>query len=366
MRVGINLAILSSRWTGIGHYALSLVQALARVSPADEWILFGVDGSARSSFPTKPNFQLVNQATLSGWRRVAWEQFELPRLARKYGVDVLHCPDFSRPLRCHAPVVNTLHDLSYYGSQAYFPPAKRAYKRFLTNIAVHRSANLIAVSEFTRQEVLGRFGIPEEKITVIHHGVEQRVCQAPAMPADPFILYVGTLEARKNIATLIRAFGLLRANRSIPHRLVLIGQKGWGWAKIRRVLDDCPARDHVELPGYVSREKLLQLYAEAALFVYPSYYEGFGMPILEAMAAGLPVVSSQAPALREAGGDAAVYFDPGSVEDLEGAIRRLVDSPEMLGQMRQKGLDRAAQLTWDKCAKRHVEVYTMAARTRCE
>jgi glycosyltransferase involved in cell wall biosynthesis len=309
--------------------------------------------------PAQANFQLVNGAGQTGWKKVPWEQLQLPFLARKYRIDVLHCPDYSRPVYCPVPIVNTIHDLSFFCPERYSPYARRTYKGSLARISILNSRRLIAVSEFTKREVVKRFQIPEERITAIHLGVDPSAVPPPSTPDVPFILYVGTLEERKNISTLVRAFGLLKSSESVPHRLVLVGQQGWGWPKIRQSIENCPANSHIDLPGYVSREELMKLYSQASLFVYPSHYEGFGLPLLEAMAAELPVACSRQPALEETAGDAAEYFDPQSADDMARVIRSVIGSETLREDLRARGRRRAAQFTWEECARRHLEVYRM-------
>jgi len=362
-RVGINVAILSSPATGIGYYTLYLVQALARVESDIEFVLLGAAPSLLSSIPHGKNFQVRTAARLQGIKRLVWQQTALPWLAACAQVDALHCPDFSRPLFSSVPIVNTIHDLSYLAPQPFFSFTKRMYKRALGYLALKHSDRIIVVSEFTRMEVLRHYPIDAQRVTVIHHGVNPVLRTHRERPKHPFLLFVGTLEHRKDLVTLVRAFDVVRERGRISHRLILVGQPGFGWSQIKAAIAGSRYRQDIEICGYLKREAVEELLQTADLFIYPSVYEGFGMPVLEAMACGTPVVCSRAASLPEVAGDAAEYFEPTSVEDLAAAIERVLNSPERQAVMREKGLDRVKQFTWDECARRHCELYREALRT---
>lgn len=356
MRVGIDVSILSSRLTGIGHFTLSLVRALATLQENVEWVLLGANPTL-NGLPKGDNVVTHKEEDCIGWRRAVWQQTALPRLASRYALDVLHCPDFSRPIRVFVPVVNTIHDLSYYSSHAYFPLAKRTYKRWLTRVAMTRSSRIVAVSKFTRDELTERFGLDGPKISVIYHGIDP-MPRGEAVPGvAPFVLYVGTLEERKNLVTLVQGFALMRTQSGLPHRLILTGKPGHGFDKIQAAIRTCPSREAVDVPGYVSRERVLQLYRGADALVLPSLYEGFGLPVLEAMTCGTPVVCSRAASLPEVAGDAAEYFDPRSAEELATVLEKVLSSTELQSEMRRKGLRRTKLFSWEECARKHLEVY---------
>ncbi len=355
MRVGFNASILWGPVTGVGHYALSLLRALPTAAPDIEFVVFGLDPeSGLLEMPS--NIRLVPAGRFRHAGRQAWEQFELPRLAAREGVDVLHCPDFSRPLLCSVPVVNTIHDLSFYASKHYFPATKRVYKAAMAHYTVQRSA-LIAVSEFTRAELQRTFGISPDRVSVIYSGVDQATALSCEPASTPFILYVGTLEHRKNIVSLIDAYSVFRRTTGLPHRLLLVGARGFGWASIAEAATRSPFRNDIEMPGYLDGSTVQRLYQSADVFVYPSLYEGFGFPVLEAMAGGTPVVCSNASSIPEAGGAAAAYFDPFSPADLAEALDRVLSSADLRARMRAEGLRQAARFTWLDCARRHCRSY---------
>jgi len=357
MRVGIDVAILSSPATGIGYHILCLVQALARVERDIEFVLFGAPPSLLASMPHCENLQVRTAARLQGIKRLVWQQTALPWLAACAQVDVLHCPDFSRPLFSSVPIVNTIHDLSYLAPQPFFPFTKRMYKRALGHLALKHSDRIIVVSEFTRMEVLRHYPIDAQRVNVIHHGVNPVLRARREEPKHPFLLFVGTLEQRKDLVTLLRAFDVVRERGWISHRLILVGQPGFGWSRIKAAIAASRYHQDIEICGYLKREAVEELLQTADLFVYPSVYEGFGMPVLEAMACGTPVVCSRAASLPEVGGDAVEYFEPTRVEGLAAAMERVLSSTERQAELRRKGLERAKLFSWEECARRTLEVY---------
>lgn len=361
MRVGIDVSILSSPLTGIGRFALSLVQSLARLPEPVQWVLLGAP-SHFEGLPQAKNVTVHQVQGLMGWQRIVWQQVRLPRLAVHYKLDVLHCPDFSRPIYASIPVVNTIHDLSYYSSHAYFSWSNRTYKRALTRIAVRKSSRLVADSNFTRAELLGRFRLDSSALSVIYLGVDQNPPGEPLRAENPYVLYVGTLEERKNLPNLIQGFALMRRQKGAPHRLILAGKPGKGFERIQAAIEVSDCKASIEITGYVSRERVIQLYRAANVFIMPSLYEGFGIPVLEAMAAGIPVVCSRAASLPEVGGDAAEYFDPLSPQEIAAALAKVLRSESLCAEMRRKGLERAKLFSWDECARRYCEVYRQAAK----
>lgn len=350
--MGLNVSSAHGRFAGIANYAFWLSWHLPRVAPNEEWIFFGPESEA---FQERTGVKVVPR--VPGTNRILWEQTMLPIAAWRARLDLLHGADFSRPVKYGRPTINTIHDLSPYASRFFFSGAKRIYKRNLISFTVRASDAIITVSEFSRRELLHRFPFLAGRVFAVHLGVEPTPEASPAKADRPFLLFVGTMEHRKNVTTLIRAFRILSGRRRLPHRLVLVGKPGHGWDAIHAALEQRPSSDDIEILGYVTAEHLAELYQSADLFVYPSLYEGFGLPLLEAMAVGTPVVSSSAASLPEVGGDAAVYFDPLNVEELADAIERVLDSSSLRGELRAKGLKRAAGFTWEECARKHVEVY---------
>lgn len=354
MRIGLNISTASATPAGIGNYALQLARQLPLAAREVDWVFFGSDPGFAHAL-TRENAKVLG-AGKSGLARILWEQIALPLAARKERLDLLHGADFSRPVAYQRPTINTIHDLSPFAASRFFPFAKRAYKQMLMAEAIRRSRAVITDSEFSRNEILERFHISEHRVFAIHLGTEPGVA-VPYKAGSPFLLFVGTLEARKNLTSLVRAFQILRARRHIPHRLIFAGKPGYGWEEIRQSIQRSGVSAAIEVRGYVGKGELLELYRQASLLVFPSLYEGFGLPVLEAMACGTPVACSRAASLPEVGGDAVAYFDPYSIEEMAAVIEQVLDSPSRQAELREGGPKQAAKFTWDECARKHLDVY---------
>jgi glycosyltransferase involved in cell wall biosynthesis len=321
LRVGIDVSPLELTGAGTARYLRNLLAALER-EPGVELRRHRFPGSSRAAKVT---------------RDTAWYLGALPLAARND--DVLHVPGHRGPLLSPAPLVVTIHDLAVFRHPETFNRWTRTYSRaFLPRLA--RSATrVIAVSEFTAREAVELLGVAKDRVQVIPHGVE-----APFEPYGPaaggdYVLAVGTLEPRKNLPRVILAAE--RAGLDVR----VVGGVGWGDVG-------------VESSGFVSDEELARLYRGATCLVYPSLYEGFGLPVLEAMASGTPVVTSKNTALAELTGDAAVLVDPLDVEEIAAGITEAVRRRE---ELRAAGLERAAAFSWEAAARATADVYREAA-----
>jgi glycosyltransferase involved in cell wall biosynthesis len=285
---------------------------------------------------------------------VAWEQLGLPRRLRAEGFDAVHAPNCFLPLRRPCPGVVTVHDLAFEDHPDDFGRLNGLKYRTLAPRAVRSAERVVCVSAFTAQDVSSRYGVGDERVRVVR--------SAPALPpgdeeppAGPYLLAVGALRPRKNLRRLVEAFRSLRAE-GLPHRLVLAGPDLGEGAALRAAASGAP----VELAGPVSEGRLDALMRGADLVVHPSLYEGFGLAALEAMARGTPVALARATALPEAGGDAAVYFDPLDAVDIAATIRRALEDRELRAGMAERGRARAAGLSWEATAAATAAVYREA------
>jgi glycosyltransferase involved in cell wall biosynthesis len=302
--------------------------------------------------------------TSSPWRRMVWEQFRLPRVTRRIGADVTHAPAFVGPLVSVVPVVTTIHDLSFVRFPELFRPTNRLYLRTMTRLSARRSSRLIAVSEHTARESRQLLRVKPDKITVIYHGVDSRFRPLPADAVNTFrerrglperfVLFVGTLEPRKNLLRLIEAFRRAELGET---KLMLVGGSGWLYDDLFARVDELGLGDTVRFPGYVSNDELVHWYNAAAVFAYPSLYEGFGMPVTEAQACGTPVLASSTTSLPEAAGDAAVLVDPRDVDAIAAGLRRLLEDEELRLELSDRGQEHARSFTWASTARQTAEVY---------
>ncbi|MBN1249700.1 MAG: glycosyltransferase family 4 protein [Anaerolineae bacterium] len=303
-------------------------------------------------------------STAHPWRRILWEQLALPAVLRRLGADLLHGPAFAGPLITACPQVITVHDLSFLRHPEFFRAANRVYLRAITGPSCRRAAAVIAVSEFTARETVALLGVQADRVTRVYHGVAPRFRPLPeeevaafrahkGLP-ERFILFLGTLEPRKNLLQLIRAYS--RLNDSTLH-LVLAGAQGWYYEDIYAEVQRLGLESHVHFPGFVSVEEQPFWYNAAHVFAYVSTYEGFGMPVLEALACGVPAVTASTTALPEAGGAGALAVPPDDVAALADGLHQVATDGALRADLRQRGLAHAARFSWSRTAAETLRVY---------
>jgi glycosyltransferase involved in cell wall biosynthesis len=356
LRVALDLTPAVMGGAGSGRYPRELAQALGR--RADVELLTLTATRRRGSAALSRIVQGV-------WREGAYYPFGLARRARAFGADLVHCPDAYAPRVPGRPLVLTIHDVLPLRYPQLFPRVVVAYSRLSWTAAARRAERVITGSEHTRRELMELLGVPAERVAVTPYGVSERF--RPAEP-DPdwlagrfgidrgFVLCVGTLEPRKNLATALRAFE--RVARETDVLLVVAGGAGWRNEVFERELPR--AAERVRLTGYVSDEDLVRLYSSASCFLFPSLYEGYGLPLLEAMACGAPVVAGDATSLPEVVGDAGLTVPARDETAVAVAVLRLLNDPELAAGLRERGLRRAAEHSWEACAEATVAVYRRA------
>ncbi len=370
-QIGLDAHLLSLtqtyRGAGINGYICQLLQRLPAIEPAtDSGALAYTAFLYDPTFVPPPGVAVHRSSWDTGrpWRRILWEQTQLAALSGR--LDLLHGLAFATPVVARCPTVVTVHDLSFLRFPAAFRPVNRTYLTLMTRMATRRARRVIAVSESTRQDVLAFCGVPPERVEVIYNGVTEEFCPAaPDMVRDfiarrglpeRFILYLGTLEPRKNLVRLLEAYALLRqmsddnGSSDVPP-LVVAGGQGWYYREILERVEVLGLEANVRFPGFIPQQELPWYYRAAAIFVYPSLFEGFGLPVLEAMASGTPVITSTASSLPEVAGDAALMVHPKDTEGLAGAMGRVLREPELADKLRRAGLKRASCFSWDRTAQ---------------
>jgi glycosyltransferase involved in cell wall biosynthesis len=365
VRAGMNkIVAIDARWLvgGIGTYTENLLQGVGRS-------LNGLEFRAitRRAYETRVREFCEHVSVTDVPIYTVREQFLIPRMAK--GCDLLHIPHFNVPLLHRGPLVVSIMDVIHLRASNYSNNlSSMFYARPMLNAAARKADHIITVSHYSKDQIVETLGIAAGKISVISCGVGgqfreddgEHKCQDAARILGihgPFLLYVGNLKPHKNIGVLLRAYAQLRHERRIAHRLVIVGDDA-RWK--RSVVEECERlgiRDSTAIVPYVSAEILPRIYAAAEVFVMPSTMEGFGLPVLEAMACGTPVVCSNAASLPEVAGDAALYFEPASSEELAAQIERLLHSNELRASSREKGLRRAKQFTWGEFTRKHMELY---------
>lgn len=369
MRIAIDGLPLCDPLTGVGHYTLELARHLAS-SGRDEVLVV----SPRAFLPSldaannTANLRFV-QARINPVNRYWW-LLGLPRYIRKNQVEVFHGTNFEVPLRGDCPSVITIHDLSQilYSQTHERRRVRRARQRL--PLMARMATIVITPSEAVRREVQEHLHVPLHRIVAI-----AEAARSSFRPLDlesissvlkrlritkPFVLYVGTVEPRKNLLCLVRAFEQIVSRSDVPLHLVIAGRKGWMVDDLFRHVKKSSASERISFTGYLSDHDLCALYSSCALFVYPSLYEGFGLPPLEAMACGAPVMASNIPSISEVVGNAALLVDPTDVQGLAGHMIRVLQDDQLRRQMSAKGIERAAEFSWGRAARVTRDVYDTA------
>ncbi|HEU5004231.1 MAG TPA: glycosyltransferase family 1 protein [Actinomycetota bacterium] len=356
MRVALDAAPLLNARTGVGHYTGALLEHLEAADPSLEVTLFAV-GRQRDALEARHVRRLRVPARLaaSGWDRVPW----VPGEALTGRVDVVHGTNFwVPPLRRRNGVV-TIHDLTFLLYPEFCTPPVRRYRWILPKVLA-RCRVVITPSATVADQVAAELGVERVRIVVTPEGVRPgaRVLGSPGGTTSSYVLFIGTQEPRKNLDRLIRAFAQLR---DLDVRLILAGPAGWGGGDPLVLADSLGIAGRVQTVGYLPDRELALLLAGARAFVFPSLYEGFGLPPLEAMAAGVPVVAAAAGSLPEVLGDAPVWCDPLDVSSIADAVRRVVSDETVRAQAVERGRAQAARYTWEATAARTIDAYRMVA-----
>lgn len=302
--------------------------------------------------------------------RLAWEQVGLPRLAERVGARILHCPHYTLPLRSPVPVVTTLHDATFFTHPDVHQPVKRAFFRSWTHMSLRRSARCVVPSQATLDELARVTGDVRGQVDVAHHGVDPAVFSAPTaaqraaahehlgLRSSSYVAFLGTIEPRKNVPYLIEGWRRAVEGLDDPPALVVAGGRGWD-TRIDEALAHVPDHLEVLLPGYLPLNLLSGFLGGAEVVAYPSLGEGFGLPVLEAMACGAPVLTTTSLALPEVGGDAVEYTDP-TAAGIAARLGALLAESARRRELSAAAIRRAGTFTWAACAERHLRTYARA------
>ncbi len=364
MLVGINtLACVPGRSGGDATYVRALAAHLPAVDPSVHYALFAAGWNA-GLFQPAPNVLLVPCAVPPGSFvvRALWEQALLPLLAARAGVDVFHAPVNVAPLAAPRPIVLTLHEAEPFLPWTRLPGWLRLYWQVMRRASVRRARRILATSEFAAAEISATMHIPRAAIRAIPLGVDTRRFSPAGPRREPggYLLWVGQSYPRKNLDGLVRAYALLARAGRRPPPLHILGASGWRDAQVRALVSVLGLERQVRFEGWVPDADLAAWYRGATLLVVPSLHEGFGLPVLEAMACGTPVLCADQPALREVGGAAALYADARAPESLAAAIERVLADEALRRQFAVAGPERAARFSWYTTAARTLEVYRAA------
>jgi glycosyltransferase involved in cell wall biosynthesis len=367
MRIGLNLLYLIPNLVGgTQTYAVSLIKSLAGLDCENEYFIFLNQESNLLELVDAPNFHRI-VCKFQATRRVTrylWEQMVLPFQLRDYHLDLVHSLGYVGPLFASCPSIVTIPDLNYIALRDFIPAGRRRVLQFFSSQAARRSAHVITISHFSEAAIIRQLAIAPDKITVTHLGAgwlenEDAGCHAELkleayhLP-ERYIVAFGGGSPHKNISRLISAFQTLACD--FPHSLVLLGHVPPD-VDLPALIQNTDLSGRIMALGYVPREHIGPILGKADLFVLPSLYEGFGMPVLEAQASQVPVACAAAGSLPEVAGDGAIFFDPLSVNDMSQALRRCLSDPDLQAALRLQGLQNIRRFSWENTARETLEVY---------
>ncbi len=366
MRFAVDAHAIGRHLTGNEVYVRSLLQGFARLDHESEFVTYLSRDDAQAWVPAR-----------LAVRRIAANPFV--RLGCDFGLrlrwdrpDLLHV-QYTAPLACPVPVVVSVHDVSFLEHPRYFPLHRAVQLRMTVRRTIRTAARILTVSEFSRDAIARAYQLDPERIAVVHNAaadcfyqIRREKASAQVLErfdlAAPFVLTVGDLQPRKNHVGLIEAFArMVRAFPQLTHQLVLAGKETWFSGRVHDAARRSGVADRIRFLGFVSDDDLLQLYNACDVFSFPSFYEGFGLPVLEAMACGAAVCCSNTSAMPEVADGAALLFNPGNTDELARAMLDLILLPELRSRMGRLGVQRAAQFSWQEAAKRTLEIYYAVA-----
>ena len=355
---------------GIGRYSQNLIKNLLEIDTQDQFVLFMTDEDVEEYQKSKIKNQNVTIKIVNIPHYSIAEQTKLPQIIAREKCDLVHFLNFNHPLRFPGRFIVTIHDLTLF----FYPETARqtsflkrfAFKKIMLH-ALKKSKMIIAVSENTKKDIIKKFKVQSSKVKVIYEAVDDKVSYEVskqdveeiksryAIGDKPVLLYVGQWRPHKNIVGLLEAFGKLK--KKIPSKLVIIGKPDPKHKSVQEAIDKLNLKSDIVMPGFVSNDELAAWYKLATVFVFPSFYEGFGLPGLEAMAAGTPVVASNTSSLPEVYQDAALYFNPGNSSEIAAKIKIVLKDKNLRQDLIRKGKVQVAKYSWKKTAEETLNVY---------
>lgn len=366
MLFSVDAHTIGCHLTGNEVYIRNLLNEYDELDPASEFLTYLAKARADLSVPRRFTKRWVSD---NPFRRLG---YDMPMSLRRDRPDLLHV-QYTAPLACSVPIIVSVHDVSYLECPEYFTRARAIQLRYTVKRTIRAAARILTPSEFSRNAIIRTYGVDGDRVVVVHNAVSslfrpmQRetavhwVRQNNRIPA-PFILTVGDLQPRKNHLGLIRAFeDLIRHHPHLPHHLVMVGKETWFAHTVRRAAEKSAVADRMHFTGWVSDDDLRYFYGACDFFVFPSFYEGFGLPILEAMACGRAVACSNTSAMPEVANASAVLFEPASPSEITRAMADLLLDPQLRQRKERMGSHRAAQFTWARAARETLDVYYQVA-----
>ncbi|HET8574534.1 MAG TPA: glycosyltransferase family 1 protein [Edaphocola sp.] len=374
MRIAVNARLLlKDKLEGIGWFAHQILSRMVRHHPEHQFIFF-FDRPWDDEFIFGGNVEpvLLKPQARHPFLYYIWTEGVLPRALKKYKADIYFSPDMLGCLHTKVPVVFTIHDLAYKHYPQYMDRLHRwHYGRFMPRFA-QKARKIIAVSEFTKQDIVKRLRIPEEKIEVIYNGVHKAYRPLPYSEAEAtrqkytggneFFLFTGALHPRKNIINLLKAFVYFKRRQRSPIKLVIVGRMAWQFEEIEKARRLMPFKEDVIWTGYMGVEDLAKLTASAYALVYPSLFEGFGIPILEAMSCGVPVIVSETSSMPEVAGNAGLMVNPNQPEDIAAKMMAIYKDETLRNYLIHNALVQKKKFDWEKSAEKLWQILVEASK----
>lgn len=372
MRIGIDCRnILNANYgeqAGVGHYVYFLIKYLLQIDKENEYFLFFYNKNIKCPEFEQKNVKCVYFPGLENIGKIPffYRHLLIPHVLRSYKLDVYHNPAFIIPLFYFKKSIITIHDLAMYKNPQWFPGGQFFNHKILIPLSIYRAKKIIAVSENTSDDLIKMFRVKKEKVATIHEGVEdynqiiinENEIAGKFKIKDPYLLFIGTLEPRKNLVRLIEAFAeFLKESEQKNFKLVLAGKKGWKYEPIFAKIKELNLEGAVIYCGYVKLQEKIYLLKKAYAFVFPSLYEGFGLPILEAMNMGIPIVSSNIASIPELVIDNALLINPRDIDSIKKSLLKITSEPKLREKFISKGKGIVRNFSWEECAKKTLELY---------
>lgn len=364
MRVGIDARPTQGSFTGDATYWRGLITGLSQIESDNEYLLYFYNRLQTPGEPLSPNMRHIILRGVN-WR--VWSACSFPRALKRDRANVAHV-QYSIPPLTPCPVITSIHDVSFKRHPEFFSPKDRFILDMGVKLSKKRAARILALSEYTKAEICELYSIDESRVDLVYPGVDSlfkpcgrdeslELVRTKYCITDPYVLTLGVIQPRKNLSRLLEGFAILKQDREVRHKLVIVGKYGWMEENLTRTITNLGLSGEVLLTGYAPYEDLPYLYSGADLFVYPSVYEGFGLPPLEAMCCGISVITGDRSSLPEVVGDAGIMVDPYKPEAFADAISRVLADKSLRAELSRKGLAQSRKFTWERTARQVDAIY---------
>lgn len=368
--IAINAVMYSESLGGVATYIRNLVTGALNTTSPDWEIITFASKNAKSLFGESCyDLHYTYLPAAHPVPRILGEKIYWPYLIKRHKIDLFHSPISYIPPGVNIPAIMTIHDLRYFHFPETYTRLRRNFLEKMIPISAKRAWKIIAVSEYTKKDIIEKLGIPPEKIIVIHEGIDSKkftqqydsslqneIKKKYQLPSK-YILAVGHLEPRKNYIRLLEAFKIFKEKYKSPHSLVIVGQENWFYKNIYKRVNELKIDNFIHFTGYVPDDDLVIIYKSATVFIAPSIFEGFGLTPLEAMAAGVPVIVSNAAAHPEICGDAALYFNPYNIDEIAETLEQTISNEHIREMLKQKAVSQISKFKWSDCCSKTFQLY---------